>query len=111
MVLIWTDLACGDREAAVVLVALNSVFQIVAYSLLGYFYLKILPGWLGLDQAAINASMWQIARAVLIFLGVPLAAGCLTRRWAKRAMVAFGTKKSSCLASGPLHFGVCCSRS
>ena len=81
MVLIWTDLACGDREAAVVLVALNSVFQIVAYSFLGYFYLKILPGWLGLDQAAINVSMWQIARAVLIFLGVPLAAGYLTRRW------------------------------
>ncbi len=81
MVLIWTDLACGDREAAVVLVALNSVFQIVAYSFLGYFYLKTLPGWLGLDQAAINVSMWQIARAVLIFLGVPLVAGYLTRRW------------------------------
>ena len=57
------------------------MFQIVAYSFLGYFYLKILPGWLGLDQAAINVSMWQIARAVLIFLGVPLAAGYLTRRW------------------------------
>ena len=81
MVLIWNDLACGDREAAVVLVALNSLFQIVAYSFLGYFYLKVLPGWLGLDQAAINVSMWQIARAVLIFLGVPLVAGYLTRRW------------------------------
>jgi len=81
MVLIWNDLACGDREAAVVLVALNSLFQIAAYSLLGYFYLKVLPGWLGLDQAAINVSMWQIARAVLIFLGIPLVAGYLTRRW------------------------------
>jgi ACR3 family arsenite transporter len=81
MVLIWNDLACGDREAAVVLVALNSLFQIVAYSLLGYFYLEVLPGWLGLDQATINVSMWQIARAVLIFLGVPLVAGYLTRRW------------------------------
>ena len=49
MVLIWNDLACGDREAAALLVALNSVFQIVAYALLGTFYLTILPGWLGLD--------------------------------------------------------------
>ncbi len=81
MVLIWNDLACGDREAAVVLVALNSLFQILAYSLLGYFYLEVLPGWLGLDQAAIHVSMWQIARAVLIFLGVPLVAGYLSRLW------------------------------
>ena len=81
LVLIWNDLACGDREAAVVLVALNSLFQIVAYSFLGYFYLEVLPGWLGLDQAEIGVSMWEIARAVLIFLGVPLLAGYLTRRW------------------------------
>jgi ACR3 family arsenite transporter len=81
MVLIWNDLADGDREAAVVLVALNSLFQIAAYSLLGYFYLETLPGWLGLDQAAIDVSIWEIGRAVLIFLGIPLAAGYLTRRW------------------------------
>ncbi len=81
MVLIWNDLACGDREAAAVLVALNSAFQIVAFSLLGYFYLEVLPGWLGLDQAAIEVSVWEIARAVAIFLGVPLVAGYLTRRW------------------------------
>jgi ACR3 family arsenite transporter len=79
MVLIWNDLACGDREAAVLLVAVNSVFQIVAYSLLGYFYLELLPSWLGLDQQAIDVSIWEIARAVLIFLGVPLVAGFLTR--------------------------------
>ncbi len=81
MVLIWNDLACGDREAAAVLVALNSVFQIVAYSLLGYFYLELLPGWLGLDTATLDVSMWEIARVVLVFLGIPLAAGYLTRRW------------------------------
>ena len=79
MVLIWNDLACGDREAAVLLVAVNSVFQIVAYSLLGYFYLELLPSWLGLGQQAIDVSIWEIARAVLIFLGVPLVAGFLTR--------------------------------
>ncbi len=80
MVLIWNDLACGDREAAAVLVALNSLFQIAAYSLLGYFYLKLLPGWLGLEQSTVHFSMGAIARAVAIFLGVPLVAGYLTRR-------------------------------
>jgi ACR3 family arsenite transporter len=84
MVLIWNDLAGGDREAAAVLVALNSVFQILAYALLGYFYLELLPGWLGLDTAALDVSMWEIARIVLIFLGIPLAAGYLTRRWGER---------------------------
>jgi ACR3 family arsenite transporter len=81
MVLIWNDLACGDREAAAVLVALNSLFQIAAYSLLGYFYLEVLPGWLGLEQSSIDFSMGEVAKAVTIFLGVPLVAGYLTRRW------------------------------
>ena len=49
MVLIWNDLACGDREMAAVLVALNAVFQVLTYAVLGYFYLEVLPGWLGLD--------------------------------------------------------------
>jgi ACR3 family arsenite transporter len=84
MVLIWNDLACGDREAAVVLVALNSIFQIVAYSLLGYFYLYLLPGWLGLETDTLEVSLWEIARIVLIFLGVPLVAGWLTRIWGER---------------------------
>ena len=84
MVLIWNDLACGDREAAAVLVAINSVFQIVAYSLLGYFYLELLPNWLGLDTATLAVSMWDIAKIVLVFLGVPLVAGYLTRQWGER---------------------------
>ncbi len=84
MVLIWNDLACGDREAAAVLVALNSLFQIAAYSLLGVFYLDVLPGWLGLDTASLDVSMWQIARIVLVFLGIPLVAGYLTRLWGER---------------------------
>jgi len=84
MVLIWNDLACGDREAAAVLVALNSVFQILAYAILGYFYLELLPTWLGLDTATLDVSMWEIAKIVLIFLGIPLAAGYLTRRWGER---------------------------
>lgn len=85
MVIIWNDLACGDREAAAVLVALNSVFQVLMFAVLGWFYLSVLPGRLGLEQAAIDASPWQIARSVLIFLGVPVAAGYLTRRLGERA--------------------------
>ncbi|MFE0181279.1 ACR3 family arsenite efflux transporter [Streptomyces olivaceus] len=80
MVIIWNDLACGDREAAAVLVALNSVFQVLAFSLLGWFYLSVLPGWLGLEQTTLDVSVWEIARSVLVFLGIPLAAGFLTRR-------------------------------
>lgn len=85
MVIIWNDLACGHREAAAVLVALNSVFQVIAFSALGWFYLSVLPGWLGLAQSGLNVSVWEIARSVLIFLGIPLAAGYLTRRVGERA--------------------------
>ena len=84
MVLIWNDLACGDREVAAVLVALNSVFQIVAYAFLGYFYLQVLPAWLGLATEEVAISMWEIAQAVFIFLGIPLVAGFLTRLWGER---------------------------
>ncbi len=85
MVIIWNDLACGDREAAAVLVALNSVFQVVAFAALGWFYLVALPGWLGLNTTGLHVSSWDIARSVLIFLGIPLAAGYLTRRLGERA--------------------------
>ncbi|MCH8611582.1 ACR3 family arsenite efflux transporter [Arsenicicoccus dermatophilus] len=84
MVIIWNDLACGDREAAAVLVALNSVFQVVAFAGLGWFYLSVLPGWLGLDQASLHVSPWQIAASVLVFLGIPLLAGYLTRLLGER---------------------------
>ncbi|MGW5325247.1 ACR3 family arsenite efflux transporter [Streptomyces sp. NPDC004014] len=85
MVIIWNDLACGHREAAAVLVALNSVFQVVAFSALGWFYLSVLPGWLGLEQTGLDVPVWEIARSVLVFLGIPLAAGYLTRRVGERA--------------------------
>jgi ACR3 family arsenite transporter len=86
MVIIWNDLACGDREAAAVLVALNSIFQVVMFAVLGWFYLSVLPGWLGLEQTTITTSPWQIAKSVLIFLGIPLLAGYLSRRLGEKAM-------------------------
>jgi ACR3 family arsenite transporter len=85
MVIIWNDLACGDREAAAVLVALNSIFQVIMFAVLGWFYLSVLPGWLGLAQTTISTSPWQIAKSVLIFLGIPLLAGYLSRRLGEKA--------------------------
>ncbi|WP_136042649.1 MULTISPECIES: ACR3 family arsenite efflux transporter [unclassified Microbacterium] len=79
MVVIWNDLACGDREAAAVLVAINSVFQVIAFSLLGWFYLTVVPGWLGLDAQGLDISIGQIALNVVIFLGIPLVAGFASR--------------------------------
>ncbi len=80
MVLIWNSLARGSNELAAVLVALNSIFQIATYSLLGWLFLTVVPGWLGLPGAVLDVSMAEIAKSVLLFLGVPLLAGYLTRR-------------------------------
>ena len=85
MVFIWNDLACGDREAAAVLVAINSVFQVIAFGALGWFYLQVLPGWLGLETVSAEFSVWAIVLSVLVFLGIPLLAGFLTRMFGERA--------------------------
>ena len=79
MVVIWNDLACGDREATAVLVAINSIFQVIAFSFLGWFYLTVLPGWLGLDTQGLDVSVAKIALNVLVFLGIPLIAGFASR--------------------------------
>lgn len=87
MVIIWNDLACGDREAAAVLVALNSVFQVVVFGVLGWFYLDLLPQWLGLgDGQGLDVSVWHIALNVIVFLGIPLLGGFLTRRIGEKKM-------------------------
>ena len=85
MVLIWTDLADGDREMAAVLVALNALFQVLAYAALGVFYLDVLPSWLGLPTQTLSVSMGTIAATVAIFLGIPLVAGYLSRTLGERA--------------------------
>ncbi|MGA0919118.1 MAG: ACR3 family arsenite efflux transporter [Gemmatimonadaceae bacterium] len=80
MVLVWNTLACGSGELAAVLVALNSLFQILTYSLLGWLFLSAIPAWLGLPGTEVAVSMRAIAESVAIFLGVPLLAGYLTRK-------------------------------
>ncbi|ANE04036.1 ACR3 family arsenite efflux transporter [Corynebacterium crudilactis] len=79
MVLVWSDMSCGDREATAVLVAINSVFQVIMFGALGWFYLQLLPSWLGLETTSVTFSFWSIVTSVLVFLGIPLLAGALSR--------------------------------
>ena len=79
MVLVWSDMACGDREVTAILVAINAIFQVLMFGVLGWFYLQILPGWLGLSTTSAEFSFWAIVTSVLVFLGIPLLAGVASR--------------------------------
>ena len=112
MVLVWNDLACGDREAAALLVALNSIFQVLAFAFLGWLYLDALPAWLHLGGGTVVAiSPWSIAGSVLFFWASRWSRDSSRAPMGNDRAAGSGMSRRFCRSSGRSHFTACCSQS